>query len=360
MNHIKKVFGVLAVGVLLFVAFLLIRSSESEVKIGVVTPLSGDMAFWGESTRVGVLMAEQELARRGISATFIVEDGQLSPETALSAAAKLTGVDAVDAVYSEFNPASVAISSFLEGTTVTHVYASAAETPLTHGVNNFKTYLDYRESCAVAAKYMKEQRGIQKMGVLKINLEFGDLCLDGIRSVYGDAIVVSVYAPEDSDMRIHLQKLLVQDVDAIFHASFQEQTITSMKSMHELGMNIPFVGLSETITSQYAAELMPLIEGSVFFGLPPVADSLLQKIVEANNGANVADEHAAALAFVHLVQLGEALTACGQDASCIENALHTEPPVTDIGFQQFKNRVAYFTTTVVEYRHGVPVVVTSQ
>jgi len=83
-----------AIGIIVLVAILAIGyfvskgsspTSTESIKIGVITPLTGDLAFWGENSRLGVELAKKDLTKEGINVDFIVEDGQLDPKTALNA-----------------------------------------------------------------------------------------------------------------------------------------------------------------------------------------------------------------------------------------------------------------------------------
>ena len=328
------------------------KAAHTSIKIGIITPLSGSSAYWGESTMVGVRMAQSKLKNEGIDVTFISQDGQLDPATALSAAQKLVNVDGVGAIYSEFNPASISVSSFLKGKSVFHLYDSAATSPLDAGPYNFKTYLDYQNSCKNVAQYIKDVKGITRVGVLEMDLEHGVLCVKGIQEVYGNNMVVESYDPSATDFRAQLTKLNHAGVGAIFHASFQPETLTSLREMHDLKINTLFVGLSETMTPDVMSEFGPMIEGDIFFGLPDVSENLKAQINTANNGKDVSDYNATGLAYVHLVQLGEASATCGSDDDCISRHMSQSKPVPDIGFEGFTDRIARFDTLITEFKNG--------
>jgi len=330
--------------------FVITRSSNSEIKIGVITPLTEGAAYWGESTLVGIKMAEKELLTEGIKVQFIYEDGQLDPGVALNAAQKLVNIDHVSIIYSEFNPASIAVSSFLENKNVFHLYDSAAMSPLSKGPYNFKTYLDYQDSCADVSKYIKENRGIKRVGVLKMNIEHGELCLKGIQDVFGlENVFVESYNPGITDYRSLINKIKNKNIDAIFHASFQPETLASLRQLDELGINALFIGLAETITPDVAKEYSNLIMDDIFFGLPMIENDLVQRIDVANGDKSVADYNAAALGYLHMLQLGRALDNCNQDNECIAEYLLKSDPVESVGFRGFKDRVAKFDNRIVQF-----------
>lgn len=349
----KKLKIILSVVVILILAIILISRSNDQIKIGVVSPLTGGAAYWGESSLVGIELAKKDLQSEGINIEVVPEDGQLDPNVALSAAQKLVNVDGVDVIYSEFNPASIAVSSFLKDKDVFHLYDSAAASPLDEGPYNFKTYLDYRDSCGDVSQYIKDNDSVARVGVLKMNLEHGNLCVEGIKEVFGEEnVFVEEYNPGVTDFRTSILKINSQGVGAIFHASFQPETLASLKQLDELGINKLFIGLSETITPDVVGEYDRLIQNDVFFGLPEVRKDLRDLIVEMNNGEPVADYNAAALAYIHISQLGRALDECGDNNECVSDYLSNTEPVESIGFEGFENRIAVFKNQIVRFVGG--------
>jgi ABC-type branched-subunit amino acid transport system substrate-binding protein len=345
-----SVFVLIILGIFVFIYT---KPSNKEIKIGIITPLTGGAAYWGESTSVGIRLAQQELASENIHIQYILEDGQLDSVVALNAAQKLVNVDKVNAIYSEFNPASIVVASFLKDKKVFHLYDSAAISPLQDGPYNFKTYLDYKDGCKDVSKYLKDKEGVKKVGVLKINIEFGDLCIEGIKEVFGaENVFVESYNPGITDYRSSINKINNQNVDAIFHTSFQPETLASLRQLQELGVDKLFVGLSETITPDSTREYGALIENDIFFGLPTVEDALIQKIDAANKGEKVADYNAAALGYVHMLQLGRAMNECRGSTQCVSDYMLNTEPVNSIGFKGFKNRVAEFDNRIVKFSAG--------
>lgn len=326
------------------------KNNGNAIKIGIITPLTGGSAYFGESTKIGIKLAEAELKKENINVSFIVEDGQLDPKVALSAAQKLVNVDHVYVIYSEFNPASISVASFLKGKNVFHLYNSAAISPLSEGDNNFKTYLDYQTSCREVAEYLKDNKGINKVGVLKINIEFGDMCVKGIKEVFGDNAIVNPYDPGSTDFKVGLSKLSAANVDAIFNPAFKAETVTSLKQMKDLRINKLFVGLAETITPDVSESMGDYLQGDIFYGLPRVSSSLQEKIKEQNGGKDVGDYNAAGSAYVNLVMLGRAANVCGSDSTCVAKELGKATPNSDIGFEGFFNRIAKFNTLISEWR----------
>lgn len=347
----KAIFGLLVVAVVAGLVYLgtgTSQSTESDIHIGVITPLTGGVAYWGESSRVGIRLAEQELKEKGVDISVIVEDGQLDPKVALNAAQKLVGVDGVDAIYSEFNPAAIAVSSYLKDKDMVQIYDAAPVSPLLESENFFKTTLDYEKSCEQVSKLLKK-RGYSRIGVLKVNLEYGDLCAKGIRNVFGTNVFVESYNAGATDFRTPLAKFTASDVEVVFHAGFQPETLASLKNLRGLNTRMPFIGLMETMTPGVAEEFKDVLEGSIMFGMPRVSPELLARLNAVAKDSKLIDQNAAALAYLHITQLGEALSECEKETACVREKLKNAKPNEDAGFKGFKDRIAGFDTLIHEW-----------
>ncbi|MCC6290569.1 ABC transporter substrate-binding protein [Candidatus Nomurabacteria bacterium] len=354
MKH--KIIWIIAILVLVFLAVSAGKNDTENVdgetvKIGVITPLTGDLAYWGESSVFGIALAKKDLAVEGINTEFIIEDGQLEPTKALNAAQKLVNSDNVVAIYSEFNPAAIAVTSFLKDKNVFHLYDAAPVSPLENTRSVYKTYLDYFESCKKVAQ-IANKRGWDKLGVLKINLEFGDLCLQGIKSVYGDNLIVQEYNPGTRDFRSMILKLKDQNVKAVSNVSFVAESFSSLKQMEQQGLKVPFVGLAEIISPDSSTEYGLMLENSILFGLPEVEENFSVRLKQEFPGKTVGNIQASALAFIHAKQLAYAFTKCGRHLDCVDKQFDRFGPESLIGFQGFTNRVAGFDVWIGTLKNG--------
>lgn len=324
---------------------------KDTVKIGVITALTGNMAYWGESTLAGIQLAKKDLEKEGINTDIIVEDGQLDPKIALNAVQKLVNIDKVEAVYSEFNPAAISVSSFLKDKNIVHIFDAAAISPLSTNTNTYKTYLDYEKSCAKAAIAVKS-RGVEKVGVLKVNLEFGDLCLKGIKSVFGDNVFVEEYNAGTTDFKTNLLKLKSDNIGALFNASFQAETISSLKQARSMDMPKIFVGISEIVSPDIISQYSSLLEGSIMFDLPHIDNLFIKRVKEELPEINVSNYTAVSLVYIHIKQLARALLVCDKNTECVRKELDNSKQESIIGFMGFKDRIADFDIIIQEWKNG--------
>ncbi len=74
------------------------KKEEEVVKIGAILPLTGNLAFLGNSLKVGLLVAQDEINKENKKTDVIFEDSKGESKTGLSVAQKLLTVDKVDGI----------------------------------------------------------------------------------------------------------------------------------------------------------------------------------------------------------------------------------------------------------------------
>jgi ABC-type branched-subunit amino acid transport system substrate-binding protein len=320
---------------------------EDLIKIGVITDLTGPAAaYWGESTQAGAELAARELRARGYSIEIVFEDYALDAAKGASATQKLLAVDNVDALYVEFNPGAVAASSVAKGKNVPMIYDAANVSPLDESSYFFKTYLDYRAGCKAVAQKFKDE-GVGKLGMLKMNLEFGEVCLRGVQEVYAD-VLVEGYNIDDTDYRTQLLKLKNAGATAVVNVGFEESTYTALKSLKELGYRARYGTVDDTITPKVAEAYPEQLHGAVSFGFKP-ADGSFAKRVNEVYGRTYPTYWGAQLAYLHVTQLAEALATCGKAPDCVAQELAKAKADARSGFHKFENRIAELEMLIKEY-----------
>ncbi len=324
------------------------QANGERVKIGIVTDLTGPAAYWGESSRQGAELAKKELEQKGYKVDLVYEDYQLDATKALTAAQTLVNVDNVNAVYAEFNPAAVSIGSFMKSQNKVFVYDAAVTSPLDGNNNAFKTYLDYQAGGkAVAEKFKAE--GITKMGVLKVNLEAGDLFLKGVKEVYGDDTIVESYDLGATDLSTQVLKLKEAGAGAVLTSAFEADTLAALKAMQTLEYHVPYGTVDDSITDNVKTKYPNEIKGAWTFGFPDVNADFEAKL-KANSTKTLATEYGAAITYTHVKQMVEALDQCKNDTVCASGKIAKSAPDNTIGFNKFVNQIADLNMVIKNYK----------
>lgn len=74
------------------------RAEDVPIKVGVILPLTGDFAFFGEQAKLGIEIALTELNRDKQLVKVVYEDEKCLPKEAIKAFKKLVSIDKVDQV----------------------------------------------------------------------------------------------------------------------------------------------------------------------------------------------------------------------------------------------------------------------
>jgi len=321
--------------------------NSEQIKIGIITDLTGPAGYWGESTRVGAEIAKKELAAEGYNVELIFEDYQLDATKALTAAQKLVNMDNVDAVYAEFNPAAISANSFLKDKGKLFVYNAAVASPLEDNSNAYKTYLDYQIGCKQIAQKFKNQ-GVEKIGMLKVNLEFGELCQAGVKEIYQDKMFSESYNLGDADFKTQVLKLKNDVVGAIINTGFEGDTLSTLKALQELKFNIPYGTVDDTVTDNVKTKYPNELKGAWTFGFKDVDKDFSAKI-QKESSKKLATEYAAAIAYTHLKQMAKALDKCKKELVCVKTELDKSKADDTIGFKKFQDRIADLDMAIKQY-----------
>lgn len=323
------------------------KKENTLIKIGIVTDLTGPAAYWGESTRIGAEIAKKELAQDGMDIRIIFEDYQLDAAKALSAAQKLVNIDDVGALYAEFNPAAISIGSFMHDKNKLFMYGAAVASPLSGNERAYKTYLDYQAGCHEIAQKFKEE-GKSRMGMLKLNLEAGELCLTGVKEVFGADTLVEAYNLGDADVKSQVLKLKNKNAEAIINVGFEGDSLNALKAIRELGMKTPFGTVDDTITENVRQEYENELKGAWTFGFADT-DPVFSAKIKMETDKTLATEYGAALAYTHIKQIALAISKCHNDAACIGAELDSMKPDAAIGFERFAERIAELKMMIRQY-----------
>lgn len=309
--------------------------NDNPIKIGIVTDITGGAAYWGESTLAGIEVLKNELGPNS-SVQFIVEDYGLEAPKGASAAQKLLNVDRVDAMYTEFNPGAVSVASVLKNSNTPLIYNAAIVSPLKDSELFYKTYLDYEAGCRTIAKEFQNQ-GIEKIGFLKVTQEFGELCENGLKEVYGENLMSEGYNLGDTNFKSHILKMKEFGAGAVVNVGFEGDTVNTLKAIRELKADMLYGTVDDTVNENVIKDYGNELKGGYAFGFVDVSGDLKEKLKDYN----LASDYGAALSYTHLKQLVTALQKCpNKEAECIKNSLNKSTPNPAIGFNKFEDRIA--------------------
>ncbi|MDA3836867.1 MAG: ABC transporter substrate-binding protein [Nanoarchaeota archaeon] len=268
----KKVFGVLAVAVLIALILIIsfsmtgnVTEKDKEViKIGVSLPLSGDVAFLGESAKNAILLAQSELGETKFEYVLIFEDNMFDGKQAATNAEKLISVNNVDAIISAFSGPANGITPKSEPAKVIHM-SIASDTSVADGLYTFDHVTTPEEEVSLLVAEM-QRKGISKVayfgalnaGATPILNEFKRRAIEAnIEIVLEDESQIG-----NNDFKTALIKAEKKNPDVYLLILGSPGLETFAKQSKELNQNIPMVGIE---SFDFTAE-KDLFEGQWYVG----------------------------------------------------------------------------------------------
>jgi len=255
----RRAFGVL-LGI--FVLAWAALASAEQVKIGMIYPLSGVIAYDGQSVVSGAKLATEEINSKGFlkgrTIELAIEDGQGLPAQSVAAAEKLINRDKVAAIVGCLrSTASLAVQPIAEKNKTPMLTVISTAPKLTEGGYKyyFRTCPQEAMLVDVAAKFLVSKLGIKKLCYLGPNDEWGRAALDAwgkLMKENGGQLVNGDLVPNnETNFQAYLTKIKSLSPDAV---AIQAETLMAsmvFKQAKEIGLTLPFIGHGATASQEF-------------------------------------------------------------------------------------------------------------
>ncbi len=224
------------------------------IKVGLMVPLSGDVAAYGNSVRRGVELAKEKLGLDHVELVF--EDTKCDGKEAASGITKIISIDGVHAIIGELcSGASLAAAPIANAQKVPMISPGSTSPKLTQdgGDYFFRTVPSDALQGSFGAKLVAE-KGLKKLAVLYTNEDYG-VGFDGVLKeefpkTGGEVVASEAVELKSVDMRSQLTKIKASEADAIYIISNSPDTAAAaLKQIKELDIKAQ-VFASEGLKSQ--------------------------------------------------------------------------------------------------------------
>lgn len=235
----KKIF------LFLITIVLPVLGSADPLKVGIILPLSGSMAEYGASSRNAIEMAKEKNPDLFKSVEFFYEDSSYQGPKTISAYRSLRTNHKVDYIY-------------VWGTTPSEVIAPIAERekiPLlavscSPSISKEKHYyvIQYFQSCEEYGKALaneSENLGWKKIGVIKTEITFFNLLIDGIRNNLKkeqEVVFIESVDPSTADFKDIITRIKAKNIDTLGILLLPGQVSTVYRQLAEQGLKYKTFG----------------------------------------------------------------------------------------------------------------------
>lgn len=237
--------------------------SDEKVKVGVILPMTGKGALYGESAREGIELSAMQYKEEGKDIELIFEDDEFDIKKTVSAYKKLVEVDEVDVIIGPVGSShSLAIAPLADKDEVVVITPMAGASSVTLGHPYvYRTMIKKDNQMVSLIKWMKEQDFEKIVAVTAQNdspLDAFEIFKEGMGEV--DNVLVS---QEEKDFRTALAEIKKLEADAVFMNLFLGQFANFIRQFKEMGFeqslvaSIVFDNQNEIdLSKEYVEELV--------------------------------------------------------------------------------------------------------
>lgn len=229
---------VLTILILLFLIAIPLTTTKNDasekLKVGVILPLTGRDAYFGESIRKGL-----ELANKNNSVALVVEDFGSDTPKAVSAVNKLVSVDKVDVLLTSFSEDTLASISTIKENKVPTICIACGSAGLTKQSEYlFRVWPSDAIEVNSIVNYAKNNN-FEKVAILQTVSVWEDSLREAFTSGWSENgnVIVNKGMREDEDFRTQLLKIKEFNPDFIYLAVYEQKYPLVIKQLRDLGIN---------------------------------------------------------------------------------------------------------------------------
>lgn len=340
-NKINRKYGILIILALALVLVSLsyiaftefsIKDKTETINVGILLPLSGNAAYYGQASQRGIEIAREEIAEKypNIDIEVYYEDSLYTPKGGIDSYNKLTGINKIDAVITAASQVSLAVLplSTKDGIFQMAIFSSADKYTVANDLS-FRVSTKNEIEAAKTAEFIKE-KGFKRMGIIYLNNDFGagfkeSLKKELIKNKAETKIVVEEgVLLTDADFKTQLSKIKESEADLIFMVGVASQYSIILKQAKEMGINAQFVSMRSAEDPVLVKTARDAAEGLIYT-YPFDANSEDSKIKEFTNTfkekyGETPDAYAAE-GYEGFKLTALAFAKCGKDNVCIKEYL---------------------------------------
>jgi len=243
---------IIALGIVLVVTQT--KKEQGEIKIGVILPLTGEIALHGEDAKKGIELA---VSSRNISGgiigrkiEIIFEDDGMTPVSGVAAFKKLVDLDKVKVVLGGMTSSvALAIAPIANEKRVILFSPTASHPKLTtENGYVFRNWPSDIYEASEISKFAFDVLKLKKYAVIFVNNDNGfalsEIFGKRIKELGGSVILSQSYESRASDFKTILSKAKNLNPDSIFLPGNYEDIAKILVQSKELGLNTQFIATS--------------------------------------------------------------------------------------------------------------------
>ena len=303
-------------------------------KIGVMLPLTGDLAHLGQPSSNAVKLAVDDMNEKngvkGHQIELVIEDSKCNPKEASTVVNKLISVDKVIAIIGEFcSSASLAAIPVAEQSKIPMISPASSNYKISDsGDYIFRTFpsdaLQGKEGARIAHNLHYD-----KVALFYINNDYGvglkEVFSNKIKELGSEVVIVEQHNQGDTDFKTQLAKIKAAKPDGIYLITYPAEGAILLKQAKELAIKVPVLG-TETLKDESFLKLASGSAEGIMMTFPSLDKSSNEYVNFENRYKEIYGNDPAAYspeAYDAAVVLMKALEISDGSSTGIKNALYT-------------------------------------
>ena len=244
----KKLVAIAAVVVIIVIGaayYANIPQKPDQIKIGLITSLTGAWPEAGQAVKNGVILAQEQYQKAGKEpkVDVIVQDDATEKKRGLSAFRKLLNIDNVDAFINLSSPTIGAVYDLVVQSDLPFIQiGEQPETPADDNVFQIMPYSVY--SAEKLGRRLSDKHDAQDVAVVYTNDSTVQFFVEGFASQFGNSVGGKYpIKPDTKDVRTHVAKIMNQDPEVLVFYMFDSQlglVVNEINRMAQSEMNYVF------------------------------------------------------------------------------------------------------------------------
>lgn len=249
MNKTLKILVFVAILVVIGAIVVLKNNGKTQysgevVKVGVIAPLTGPLAEYGEAFRNGILLAQEKNPNPKIQ--YVFEDSAYDSKKTISAFNKLKDTDKINILFNWGDPTSQALAPLVKDGSIPFVAFSSVAAVTQTSKYTVRPWDRPEDFANVIWKYLRE-KNLKNIGIVKVENTYLNSLYDALNKAKNNdetvTLVDNYLSYSDNDFRTSISKIKkLKSIDALGVYLISGQISQFYRQSDQLGLKIPTFG----------------------------------------------------------------------------------------------------------------------
>ncbi|MGB2804969.1 MAG: ABC transporter substrate-binding protein [Candidatus Zixiibacteriota bacterium] len=225
---------------------------EKEIRIGVILPLTGSLAKYGEWSKTALEIARDQInvagGINGKRIELLLEDSRSEPKDAVTVFRKLVNLHRVPVIVGLIGSSEVLACAPVANETRTVLLSTVGASPKITEAGDyvFRVRISGTQEVTEIARIAYNKLGLKRMAVLFINTDYGlsykDIFVQSFQELGGEILLAEGFDQGETDFRTHLTKLKkLERLDGVYLPTHITEGANIVKQAREIGLRIQFL-----------------------------------------------------------------------------------------------------------------------